>query len=261
MCCNNSAALCVHGEEVLPQCAVKIPGVKPKNCPREMAGIKTAESADVKPREMAADKRAAWIIGKLKALYPAVRCELDYDRDKPFQLLIATRLSAQCTDKRVNQQTKPLFEKYPDVRSFANARTDDVAEIIHPCGLFNAKAKDIVCMCKKLILQFDGNIPDNLEDLLSLPGVGRKTANLVLGELFGKPAYIADTHVLRLSRRLGLTGSDKPSVVEEDLRRVIPEEESLAFCHRIVRHGREVCHSRQPECERCALRDGCLHKK
>jgi endonuclease-3 len=232
-------------DEIFPHSAVKIPGIKPQ----------------ANPRELSASKRAERIIAKLKTLYPVVRCELDYDRDKPYQLLIATRLSAQCTDKRVNQQTKLLFEKYRDVPSLANADMNDVAEIIRPCGLFNAKARDIVCMCKKLILQFEGEIPDNLDDLLSLPGVGRKTANLVLGELFGKPAYVTDTHVLRLSRRLGLTESDKPATVEEDLRRVIPEDESLAFCHRMVRHGRDVCRARSPECAKCELRDWCVHKK
>jgi endonuclease-3 len=231
------------------------PAVRPTPLPELPESQEWSESSAWEIAE-----RADWIIKKLKQLYPTVRCELDYNKQKPFELLVATRLSAQCTDKRVNRQTRILFERYPDVNALANAETEDIAEIIRPCGLFNAKAKDIICMCKKLILQFDGEVPDNLPDLLSLPGVGRKTANLVLGELYGEPAYVTDTHVIRLSCRLGLSDSAKPALVEANLRAIIPEDESLRFCHRMVRHGRAVCHARSPECDQCELKSGCLYR-
>ena len=195
----------------------------------------------------------------LKKEYPEAICSLDYKND--FQLLVATRLSAQCTDARVNIVTPALFAKYPTVEDFAAAEVGDVEELIRSCGFFRTKAKDIVAMAQKIISDFGGKVPDNIEDLTSLPGVGRKTANLICGDIFGKPAVVADTHLIRISNLLGLVESKDPFKVEKALRELIPPEESNDFCHRCVLHGRAVCIARRPDCANCCMAEFCKSAK
>ena len=195
----------------------------------------------------------------LKAKYPDSLCSLN--AENPLQLIIATRLSAQCTDARVNLVTPTLFEKYKTVEDFASADVADVEEIIHSCGFFRAKAKDIVEMCKKMISDFGGNVPDNIDDLTSLPGVGRKTANLIMGDVYGKPAVVADTHLIRISNLLGLVSTKDPFKVEMKLRELLPPEESNDFCHRCVLHGRDTCISGRPKCAECVMNSFCKSNK
>lgn len=199
--------------------------------------------------------RAAEIIALLKNEYPEVKCALVYS--KPHELLIATRLSAQCTDVRVNLVTPELFRRFPTVDAFANADVKDVEELIKSCGLFHTKAQDIVSMCAAIRDTYGGKVPDSIEELVKLPGVGRKTANLIVGDLYGKPAMVCDTHVIRLSNRLGLAEGKDAVQVEKQLRAVIPPEEGLNLCHRLVWHGRGVCSARSPKCAECVLRDIC----
>lgn len=191
----------------------------------------------------------------LKKAYPDAICSLD--AGNPFELLIATRLSAQCTDARVNLVTPALFEKYKTLEDYAEADVNDVADIIHSCGFFRQKSKDIVGMAQKIISDFGGKVPDNIEDLTSLPGVGRKTANLICGDVYGKPAVVADTHLIRISNRLGLVSTKDPYKVELELKKLLPPEESNDFCHRCVLHGRAVCDSRKPKCEICTMSEFC----
>ena len=195
------------------------------------------------------------IIKRLKKVYPTATCTLQYE--DPVQLLIATRLAAQCTDKRVNQVTPSLFERFPTIESFANAQPEEVEPYIYSCGFYHSKAKDIVNLCRTLLNDYDGVVPDTIEELVLLPGVGRKTANLIVGDIFKKPSVVTDTHCIRISNRLGLSSSDNPSVCEKQLRKVLPEKESSDFCHRIVEFGRDTCHSRSPKCEECVLSDIC----
>ena len=203
--------------------------------------------------------RAAAVIELLKREYPEVKCALVYS--KPHELLIATRLSAQCTDVRVNLVTPALFKKFPSVEAFADADVKDVEELIKSCGLFHTKAQDIVNMCAAIRDTYGGEVPDTIEELVKLPGVGRKTANLIVGDLYGKPAMVCDTHVIRLSNRLGLAEGKDAVQVEKQLRAVIPPEEGLNFCHRLVWHGRGVCSARSPKCGECALREYCKENK
>ena len=204
---------------------------------------------------MTKKQRALLAVEALKKEYPDALCSLDYIDE--FQLLVATRLSAQCTDARVNLVTPALFEKYPDVEAFAKADVADVEELIRSCGFFRTKAKDIVAMAQKIISDFGGRVPDNIEELTSLPGVGRKTANLICGDIYGKPAVVADTHLIRISNLLGLVDTKNPLKVETALRELLPPEESNDFCHRCVLHGRAVCIARRPACERCCMSDFC----
>lgn len=198
------------------------------------------------------------IIAELKKLYPDALCSLDYEKD--YELLFSVRLAAQCTDARVNLVTPALFARFPTLEAFAQADVDEVGEYVHSCGFWRAKARDIVASAQMLIERFGGKVPDNMEDLLSLPGVGRKTANLVLGDIYGKEGYVCDTHCIRITGRLGLTdGSKDPLKVEQQLRRCIPPEESNNFCHRMVLHGRAVCKARKPDCPSCTLRPYCDH--
>ena len=198
------------------------------------------------------------IIERLKELYPDAICSLDYKKD--YELLFSVRLSAQCTDARVNMVTPALFARYPSLEAFAEADVDEVGQYVHSCGFWRAKARDIVGSAKEILARFDGRVPDNMEDLLTLPGVGRKTANLVLGDIYGKEGYVCDTHCIRITGRLGLTdGSKDPLKVEQQLRQCIPPEESNNFCHRMVLHGRAVCTARNPQCQNCTLRDLCDH--
>ena len=200
------------------------------------------------------------IIQELKVLYPDAECSLDYKKD--YELLFSVRLAAQCTDARVNLVTPALFARYPSLEAFAEADVDEVGQYVHSTGFWRAKARDMVACAKMLLERFGGKVPDNMEDLLSLPGVGRKTANLILGDIYGQEGYVCDTHCIRITGRLGITdGSKDPLKVEQQLRACIPPEESNDFCHRMVLHGRAVCMARGPQCETCTLRDLCDHGK
>lgn len=200
---------------------------------------------------MTKKQKATEIISLLKLEYPEVKCALTYS--KPHELLIATRLSAQCTDKRVNMVTPEMFERFPTIEAFAKADIAEIETHIKSCGLYKTKAKDISEMCRILHEVYNDTVPDTIEELTKLPGVGRKTANLICGDLYGKPAYVCDTHVIRLSNRLGLTDSKDAHNVEKQLMKLIPADESLNFCHRLVWHGRLVCNARKPNCGSCCL--------
>ncbi|MEE3333957.1 MAG: endonuclease III [Ruminococcus sp.] len=191
----------------------------------------------------------------LKKEYPDAICSLEYT--DPLQLLIATRLAAQCTDARVNKVTPALFERFPDVYAFAEATEDEVAEYIKSCGLYKTKSRDIAALAKMIVSDFGGKVPDNLDDLTKLPGIGRKTANLIMGDIYKQPAVVVDTHCIRLTRRLGLHELKDAKKIEFILRDLLPPEESNDFCHRLVLHGRAVCQARKPICENCCMRDFC----
>ena len=195
------------------------------------------------------------ILSALKELYPAALCALHFGKD--YELMIAVRLSAQCTDARVNLVTPALFAKYPTLEAFAAADVGDVEEMVRSCGFYKHKARDIVLACQMLLSDYHGRVPDNMEDLLILPGVGRKTANLLLGDIYHKEAYVCDTHCIRICGKLGLSHGKDPQKVEMQLRKVIPPEESSDFCHRIVLHGRAVCTARNPKCSQCTLAPFC----
>ena len=197
------------------------------------------------------------IVEELKKLYPEGICSLDYP--KPYELLFSVRLAAQCTDERVNQVTPALFGRFPTLEALAEADVSEVEQYIHSTGFFRAKARDIVAASRMMLEQFGGKVPDNMEDLLKLPGVGRKTANLILGDVYHVPGVVvADTHCIRISGKLGLTdGTKDPVKVEMQLRAVLPPEESNDFCHRLVLHGRAVCTARKPQCQDCSLRPWC----
>lgn len=199
------------------------------------------------------------IIKRLEQVYPDAVCSLIYE--KPHELMIAGRLSAQCTDARVNIVTKELFKRYRSIDDFANADVDEVAEIIKPCGLYKTKAKSIVGMCRQIRDDFAGNIPDTIEQLITLEGIGRKTANLVLGDVFHKPAVVCDTHCIRICSRLGLTKNKDPQKVEADLRKILPADKSSDFCHRLVHFGRQYCKARGELCAQCPLGDICRSRK
>ena len=200
------------------------------------------------------------IIEKLKELYPEGLCSLQYEKD--YELLFAVRLSAQCTDARVNLVTPALFARFPTLEAFAEADPKEVGEYIHSCGFYNGKSKDLVACAQQILERFGGRVPGNMEDLTSLPGVGRKTANLILGDVYGQPSYVCDTHCIRITGRLGITdGSKDPLKVEQQLRKTIPPEESSDFCHRMVLFGRDVCTARSPKCEDCPLKADCAQGK
>lgn len=204
---------------------------------------------------MTKKERALLAVKTLKERYPQTQCSLTYQ--KPHELLIATRLSAQCTDARVNLVTKDLFEAYPTIDSFADADVTDIERYIRPCGLYKTKAKDIVAMCKQLRDTFHYEMPQTIEELTTLSGIGRKTANLMVGDIFGKSAVVTDTHCIRICGRIGLTANTEPYKVEMDLRKILPPEESNDFCHRLVLFGREVCKARSPQCEGCECASFC----
>ena len=196
------------------------------------------------------------IIEELKIRYPDGICSLDYPKD--YELLFSVRLAAQCTDERVNLVTPALFARFPTLESLASADVTEVEEYIHSTGFFRAKARDIVAASRMLLEEYGGRVPDTMEDLLRLPGVGRKTANLILGDIYGKEGYVCDTHCIRITGRLGLTdGTKDPAKVEQQLRAILPPEESNDFCHRLVLHGRAVCMARKPDCPNCTLRPWC----
>lgn len=204
---------------------------------------------------MKVTKKVQGILSALKEAYPDALCALQYEKD--YELMIAVRLSAQCTDARVNMITPALFSAYPTLESFAQADIGDVEKMVHSCGFYRHKARDIVLAAQMLLSDFGGKVPDNMDDLLKLPGVGRKTANLLLGDIYGQEGYVCDTHCIRICGKLGLSSGKDPLKVEMQLRKVIPPEESSNFCHRIVLHGRAVCTARSPKCERCTLAPYC----
>ncbi len=201
-------------------------------------------------------KKVRAILDILAHRYPDAPCALHYQKD--YELMIAVRLSAQCTDARVNLVTPALFAAYPTLDAMANAHISDVEGYIHSCGFYRQKAKDIVLACQMLIDRYERKVPDTMEDLLRLPGVGRKTANLLLGDIYGKPgSVVCDTHCIRICGRLGLSKGKEPEKVERQLRAILPPEESSDFCHRIVLFGREVCTARNPKCADCPLSPFC----
>ena len=201
-------------------------------------------------------KKVSEIIALLEQKYPEAPCALHYSKD--YELMIAVRLSAQCTDARVNLITPALFAAYPTLEDMANADIARVEEIIHSCGFFRQKAKDIVLACQMLLTEHNGKVPNTMEALLKLPGVGRKTANLLLGDLYGQPgSVVCDTHCIRICGRLGLSKGKEPEKVEKQLRAILPPEKSSDFCHRIVLFGREVCIARSPKCAECPLSHLC----
>lgn len=195
------------------------------------------------------------ILSVLRERYPDAPCALHYEKD--YELMIAVRLSAQCTDARVNLVTPALFSRFPTLDAFADADVAEVETLVHSCGFYKHKARDIVLACQMLRDVYDRKIPDTMDALLTLPGVGRKTANLLLGDLYGKPAVVCDTHCIRISNRLGLAHGKEPQKVEMQLRAILPPEESSDFCHRIVLFGRELCTARNPRCGECPLRPYC----
>lgn len=199
------------------------------------------------------------IVNALKELYPDALCSLQYEKD--YELLFAVRLSAQCTDARVNKVTPALFERFPTLEAFAEADPAEVAEYIHSCGFYNGKSRDLVGCAKMLLSDYGGKVPREMDDLLRLPGIGRKTANLIRGDIFNEPgSVVCDTHCIRITGRLGLSdGTKDPAKLEPQLRAVLPPEESNNFCHRMVLHGRDVCTARRAKCEICPLCDWCTH--
>lgn len=206
---------------------------------------------------MTKKQRALEIIEHLKKEYPDAGCTLDYDQ--AWKLLVSVRLAAQCTDARVNIVVEKLYEKFPDVDALADAPVEEIEAIVKPCGLGHSKARDISACMKILRDKYQGKVPDDFDELLALPGVGRKSANLVMGDVFGKPAIVTDTHCIRLVNRMGLVdGIKEPAKVEKELWKIIPPKEGSDFCHRLVYHGREVCTARtHPYCEKCCISDIC----
>lgn len=200
-------------------------------------------------------ERAIAAVTALKAAYPDAVCALRYEKD--YELMIAVRLSAQCTDARVNQVTPKLFERFPTLESFAEADVAEVEEYVKSCGFYRHKARDIVLACQMLRDVYGGTVPGSMDALLKLPGVGRKTANLLLGDIYHKPAVVCDTHCIRITNKLGLAKGKEPEKVERQLWDVLPPEESSDFCHRIVLHGRAVCTARSPKCGECCLAGIC----
>lgn len=205
--------------------------------------------------------RAAEAVARLEMRYPDAICSLDYSSRNAFQLLVATRLSAQCTDARVNMVTPALFARFPDAAALAAATPEEVEEYIRSCGLYKTKARDLVAMAGQLMERHGGEVPNTIEALTALSGVGRKTANLVCGDIFDMPgAVVADTHCIRITNRLGLCDTKDPRKVEDQLRTLLPPDKSNDFCHRLVLFGRDVCDARKPRCEVCPLADICPSK-
>ena len=207
---------------------------------------------------MTKKQRAIAAVEALKLKYPDAKCSLN--ADTPFQLLVATRLSAQCTDARVNIVTPALFRKLPTPYDFAKAEVEEIEELIKSCGLYKTKARDLKQLGVTLIEQYGGELPKTLDELIKLPGIGRKTANLICGDVYGLPAVVADTHCIRISGRLGLTDTTDPKKVELQLRAILPPDESNDFCHRIVLHGRDTCKAQGPKCDECCMNGFCPKK-
>lgn len=208
---------------------------------------------------MTKKQRAEQIIERLSEEYPLADCTLDYD--EAWKLVVSVRLAAQCTDARVNVVVKDLYDKYPSPQALAAASVEDIEAIVKPCGLGHSKARDIHKCMTMLVEEYDGRVPDDFDELMKLPGVGRKSANLIMGDVFGKPAIVTDTHCIRLVNRMGLVdGIKDPKKVEMALWKIIPGEKGSDFCHRLVYHGREVCTARKAYCEKCCLADICKKK-
>ncbi len=205
---------------------------------------------------MTKKERARLLRPRLDEAYPDVKCSLNYTT--PVEMLIATQMSAQCTDARVNIITETLFKKYPSVEAFANADYEELCEDIRSAGFYRNKAKNIILCCRRLIDVYGGEVPDSMEELLTLPGTGRKTANLVLGDIFHKSAVVVDTHCIRLTNRIGLTKQQDPVKIEYELKKLLPEDYQLRFCHQMVYHGRACCTARKPKCEVCPIADLCV---
>lgn len=204
------------------------------------------------------DRRVLAVIAALKERYPDAVCSLDFRKD--YELLFSTRLAAQCTDARVNVITKTLYRDYPTLGSFANADLSELEQAVKSCGFYHTKARDIILSAQMLLRDFGGRVPGTMEELLTLPGVGRKTANIILGDVYGKPAVVTDTHCIRISNRLGLCKTKDPYKVELALAEQIPEAEQTAFCHRLVYFGRDVCTARSPKCANCPIWEHCVSK-
>ena len=205
---------------------------------------------------MTKKQRARQILDLLAEEYPLADCTLQYD--EAWKLLVSVRLAAQCTDARVNIVVKDLFAKYPSPQALAEASPEEIEEIVKPCGLGKSKARDIHKCMKMLVEEYDGQVPEDFDKLLKLPGVGRKSANLIMGDVFGRPAIVTDTHCIRLTNRMGLVdGIKEPAKVEKELWKIIPGEEGSDFCHRLVYHGRAICTARNPKCEQCCLAQVC----
>lgn len=205
---------------------------------------------------MRTQEQVTEIIDRLEKEYPLAQCSLEYE--KPYELLFATRLAAQCTDARVNLVTPVLYKRYPTLEAIAGAELSELEDIIRTCGFYHTKSKDIIACANVLLERHGGVVPDTMEELTALPGVGRKTANLVLGDVFGKPAVVVDTHCIRLSNRMGLVdGMKDPAKIEAALAKILPPEKSSGFCHCLVLHGRAVCIARKPACERCCVKHVC----
>ncbi len=207
---------------------------------------------------MRKNERVFETVTRLEKLYPEAICSLEYH--DAFQLLIATRLSAQCTDKRVNMVTPDLFKAFPTSKEMAMADISMVEQLIKTCGLYKTKARDLIKIAKKIESEFDGVVPDTIEKLITLSGVGRKTANLVCGDIYKKPAVVTDTHFIRICNRLGFVDTDNPLKVENAMRKLLPPEKSNDFCHRTVLFGRDICSARSPKCDECPLKDICPKK-
>ena len=203
-------------------------------------------------------QKAIRIVQELKRIYPESECALEY-QGEPWKLMVMSRLSAQCTDKRVNEVSIPLFESFPTAKALADGDIKKIEDIVRPCGLYHVKARDIKEECRKLVYEYGGELPQDMDKLLEFSGIGRKIANLLMGDIFGQPAIVADTHCIRISSRLGLVSppSKNPVVVERTLRELIPDKEGSDFCHRIVFFGREVCTARNPACSTCPLSELC----
>jgi len=214
----------------------------------KIKGIKMLKKSDVNK-----------IIKLLEESYPEPICALDFRKD--YELLFAARLAAQCTDARVNTVTPVLYNRYPTLEALAGADITELEDIVHSCGFYKVKARDIIAASAMLIGEFNGRVPDTMEELLRLPGVGRKTANLILGDVFNKPAVVVDTHCIRLTNRIGMVDTKDPVKIETELRKVLPPEKSSDFCHRLVLHGRVVCTARKPACSRCCLAGICKYVK
>lgn len=208
---------------------------------------------------MTKKEKAAEVEARLTEIYPDALCSLNYE--KPYELLMATRLSAQCTDARVNIVCATLFKDYPTLESIAGANLVDIEAIVKPTGFYHAKAQNLIDMAKMLLFDYDGVVPDSMDELLKLPGIGRKTANLILGDVYGQPSYVCDTHCIRITNRLGLTTTKDPGKTEEELRKILNPKTAGDFCHRLVLFGRETCTARSPKCDLCPLQDLCKDYK
>ena len=204
---------------------------------------------------MTKKERAARAVEILKEIYPEAVCSLT--ASNPFELLVAVRLSAQCTDARVNLVTPALFERYKTLEDYASADVKEVEDYIRSCGFYKNKAESIIGMAQKILSDFGGEVPDNIEDLITLPGVGRKTANLIVGDVYGKEAIVVDTHCIRITNRIGLVAEKDPAKIEFALKKIIPAEEGSDFCHRIVLFGRDICSARKPLCDECKMAEIC----